>query len=107
MKRTIALLFACLMIVTTVPANVAAQSSDSIAFGIEYDYSNINADVESMIGLDLTEVFQEVMAAGDDAGIDLLVGRVTTGTTQLFLSNMMVIQQHLMSMGHQLISQQK
>ena len=83
MKRTIALLFAFLMIVTTVPANVAAQSSDSIAFGIEYDYSNINADVESMIGLDLTEIFQEVMAAGDDAGIDLLIGRVTTGTTTI------------------------
>lgn len=85
MKRTIALLFACLMIVTTIPANVAAQDavSEPIAFGIEYDYSNINADVESMIGLDLTEVFQEVMAAGDDAGIDLLVGRVTTGSTTI------------------------
>ncbi len=87
MKRTIAVLFTCLMIITTVPANVAAQtsseSSESIAFGIEYDYSNINADVESMIGLDLTEVFQEVMAAGDDAGIDLLIGRVTTGTTTI------------------------
>ena len=85
MKRTIALLFACLMIVTTIPANVAAQDAvpEPIAFGIEYDYSNINADVESMIGLDLTEVFQEVMAAGDDAGIDLLVGRVTTGSTTI------------------------
>ena len=83
MKRTFALLFACLMIVTTLPANVAAQDSEPIAFGIEYDYSNLNADVESMIGLDLTEVFQEVMAAGDDAGIDLLIGRVTTGTTTI------------------------
>ena len=83
MKRTIALLFACLMIVTTVPANVAAQDSEPIAFGIEYDYTNLNADVESMIGLDLTEVFQEVMAAGDDAGIDLLIGRVTTGSTTI------------------------
>ena len=83
MKRTIALLFACLMIVTTIPANVAAQDAEPIAFGIEYDYSNINADIESMIGLDLTEIFQEVMAAGDDAGIDLLIGRVTTGTTTI------------------------
>lgn len=83
MKRTIALLFTCLMIVTTIPANVAAQDAEPIAFGIEYDYSNLNADVESMIGLDLTEVFQEVMAAGDDAGIDLLIGRVTTGTTTI------------------------
>ena len=83
MKRTIALLFACLMIVTTIPANVAAQDSAPIAFGIEYDYSNMNADIESMIGLDLTEVFQEVMAAGDDAGIDLLIGTVTTGTTTI------------------------
>ena len=83
MKRTIALLFTCLMIVTTIPANVAAQDSAPIAFGIEYDYSNMNADIESMIGLDLTEVFQEVMAAGDDAGIDLLIGTVTTGTTTI------------------------
>ena len=83
MKRTIALLFACLMIVTTIPANVAAEDAEPIAFGIEYDYSNINTDIESMIGLDLTEIFQEVMAAGDDAGIDLLIGRVTTGTTTI------------------------
>lgn len=83
MKRTIALLFTCLMIVTTIPANVAAEDAEPIAFGIEYDYSNINTDIESMIGLDLTEIFQEVMAAGDDAGIDLLIGRVTTGTTTI------------------------
>ena len=83
MKRAIALLFTCLMIVTTVPANVAAEDAEPIAFGIEYDYSNINTDIESMIGLDLTEIFQEVMAAGDDAGIDLLIGRVTTGTTTI------------------------
>ena len=83
MKRTIALLFACLMIVTTIPANVAAEDAEPIAFGIEYDYSNLNTDIESMIGLDLTEIFQEVMAAGDDAGIDLLIGRVTTGTTTI------------------------
>ena len=83
MKRAIALLFTCLMIVTTVPANVAAEDAEPIAFGIEYDYSNINTDIESMLGLDLTEIFQEVMAAGDDAGIDLLIGRVTTGTTTI------------------------
>lgn len=83
MKRTIALLFTCLMIVTTIPANVAAEDAEPIAFGIEYDYSNINTDIESMIGLDLTEIFQEVMAAGDDAGIDLLIGHVTTGTTTI------------------------
>ncbi len=83
MKRAIALLFTCLMIVTTIPANVAAEDAEPIAFGIEYDYSNINTDIESMIGLDLTEIFQEVMAAGDDAGIDLLIGRVTTGTTTI------------------------
>ena len=71
------------MIVTTIPANVAAEDAEPIAFGIEYDYSNINTDIESMIGLDLTEIFQEVMAAGDDAGIDLLIGRVTTGTTTI------------------------
>ena len=81
MRKALALLLVGLMIGTTLPTSVAAEESEPLAFGIEYNYSNLNADINSMIGIDLEEVFQEVMNAGDDAGIDILIGSVTTGTT--------------------------
>ena len=83
MRKALAALLTALMIVTTLPANVAADEPEPIAWGIEYDYSNLNTDIASMIGIDLQEVFQEVMAAGDDSGIDLLIGSVTSGSTTI------------------------
>ena len=83
MRKALALLLVGLMIVTTLPANVAADEPEPIAWGIEYDYANLNTDIASMIGIDLQEVFQEVMAAGDDSGIDLLIGSVTSGSTTI------------------------
>ena len=40
-------------------------------------------DIGEVIGIDLQEVFQEVMNAGDDAGIDILIGSVTSGSTTI------------------------
>ena len=83
MRKALALLLTSLLIATTLPTSVAADEPEPIAWGIEYDYSNLNTDIASMIGIDLQEVFQEVMNAGDDAGIDILIGSVTTGTTTI------------------------
>ena len=83
MRKALAALLVGLMIATTLPANVAADEPEPIAWGVEYDYSNINGDIASMIGIDLQEVFQEVMAAGDDSGIDMLIGSVTSGSTTI------------------------
>jgi hypothetical protein len=83
MRKALALLLTSLLIATTLPTSVAADEPEPIAWGIEYDYTNLNTDIASMIGIDLQEVFQEVMAAGDDSGIDLLIGSVTTGTTTI------------------------
>ena len=76
MRKALAALLVGLMIATTLPANVAADEPEPIAWGVEYDYSNINGDIASMIGIDLQEVFQEVMAAGDDSGIDMLLSLI-------------------------------
>ena len=83
MRKALALLLTSLLIVTTLPTSVAADEPEPIAWGIEYDYSNLNTDIASMIGIDLQEVFQEVMNAGDDAGIDILIGSVTSGSTTI------------------------
>ena len=42
-----------------------------------------------MIGIDLQEVFSEVMAAGDDSGLDLLIGSVTVVQPPSSLNNTM------------------
>ena len=83
MRKALALVLTSLLIATTLPTNVAADEPEPIAWGIEYDYSNLNTDIASMIGIDLQEVFSEVMAAGDDSGLDLLIGSVTSGSTTI------------------------
>ena len=83
MRKALALLLTSLLIATTLPTSVAADEPEPIAWGIEYDYSNINGDIDSMIGIDLQEVFQEVMNAGDDAGIDMFIASVTSGSTTI------------------------
>ena len=59
MRKALAALLVGLMIATTLPANVAADEPEPIAWGVEYDYSNINGDIASMIGIDLQEVFHK------------------------------------------------
>ena len=83
MRKVLTLLLVGLLTITALPAQVAADEAEPIAWGIEYDYTNLNTDIASMIGIDLQEVFQEVMAAGDDSGIDILIGSVTTGVTTI------------------------
>jgi len=83
MRKALALLLTSLLIATTLPTSVAADEPEPIAWGIEYEYSNINEDIDSMIGIDLQEVFQEVINAGDDAGIDMYIASVTSGSTTI------------------------
>ena len=83
MRKALALVLTSLLIATTLPTSVAADEPEPIAWGIEYEYSNLNTDIASMIGIDLQEVFSEVMAAGDDSGLDLLIGSVTSGSTTI------------------------
>ena len=83
MRKALALVLTSLLIATTLPTSVAADEPEPIAWGIEYDYSNLNTDIASMIGIDLQEVFSEIMAAGDDSGLDLLIGSVTSGSTTI------------------------
>ena len=83
MRKALALVLTSLLIATTLPTSVAADQPEPIAWGIEYDYLNLNTDIASMIGIDLQEVFSEVMAAGDDSGLDLLIGSVTSGSTTI------------------------
>ena len=70
------------------PQNAAADettTTEHFAFGIEYDWSNMNDDFESMTGLPLDDILSDIMQSADDAGIDLLILEELTGTSSVII----------------------
>ena len=82
-----AVLLAVLLCASVLPQNAAADetTTDHFAFGIEYDWSNMNADFESMTGLPLDDILADVMQSADDAGIELLLLEEITGSTSIVI----------------------
>tara|TARA_X000001036_G_scaffold228434_1_gene213533 strand:- start:1327 stop:3759 length:2433 start_codon:yes stop_codon:yes gene_type:complete len=69
------------------PQNVAAEdeTTEHFAFGVEYDWSNMDTDFESMTGLPLDEILGDVMQSADDAGIEMLILEEITGTSSVII----------------------
>jgi len=86
-SRTTAVLLAALLCASLLPQSVAADetTTDHFAFGMEYDWSNMNADFESMTGLPMDDILADVMQSADDAGIDLLLLEEITGTSSMVI----------------------
>ena len=86
-SRTTAVLLAALLCASLLPQSVAADetTTDHFAFGMEYDWANMNADFESMTGLPMDDILADIMQSADDAGIDLLLLEEITGTTSMVI----------------------
>ena len=86
-SRTTAVLLAALLCASLLPQSVAADetTTEHFAFGMEYDWSNMNADFESMTGLPMDDILADIMQSADDAGIDLLLLEEITGTTSMVI----------------------
>ena len=86
-SRTTAVLLAALLCASLLPQSVAADetTTDHFAFGMEYDWSNMNADFESMTGLPMDDILADIMQSADDAGIDLLLLEEITGTSSMVI----------------------
>ena len=84
-SRINAVLLAVLLCASVLPQGVAAQddTTEHFAFGMEYDWSNMNTDFESMTGLPLDDILADIMQSADDAGIDLLILEEITGTSSM------------------------
>ena len=88
LSRFNAVLLAVLLCASVLPQNAAADetnTTDHFAFGIEYDWSNMNDDFESMTGLPLDDILSDIMQSADDAGIDLLILEELTGTSSIII----------------------
>ena len=82
-----AVLLAVLLCASALPQSVAAEdpTTEHFAFGVEYDWSNMNTDFESMTGLPLDDILADVMQSADDAGIEMLLLEEITGTSSMVI----------------------
>jgi hypothetical protein len=85
-SRCLALLLTAILCTGFIPT--ATASSDPIehtAFGVEYDWTNLDADFDAMTGLPLDEILADIMESADNAGIDLLILEEITGTSSIII----------------------
>ena len=88
--RTPALLAALLLCLATVPMTVSAQVDpiqNDFAYGVEYDWSNLDEDIDSLTGIDLNEILSRTMLAASDAGLNLTVAQLSTGSSNIFVES--------------------
>mgnify|MGYP003324975237 FL=1 len=80
-----AVLLTVLLCASVLPQGVAAEdaTTEHFAFGMEYDWTNMDADFESMTGLPLDDILADVMQSADDAGMEMLILEEITGTSSM------------------------
>ena len=85
--RLSAVLLAVLLCASALPQSVAADESttEHFAFGMEYDWTNMNDDFESMTGLPLDDILADIMQSADDAGIEMVLLEELTGTSSVII----------------------
>ena len=54
-------------------------------YGVEYDWSSLDSDVQNVTGLDIQDLFTEIMADADEAGFNLDIGQLITGATNIYV----------------------
>ena len=82
------LLMTALLLASLAPlSGVAAAPAEATEFyyGVEYDWNSVDADLENMSGLDLPEILGEVMGAAGDAGFNLIIGQLQTGSSNVYI----------------------
>ena len=78
-----ALLLAAITPLTTVSA-VPTEASEYY-YGVEYDWTSLDSDLQNVTGLDIQELFSEIMEDADGAGFNLDLGQLTTGSSNVYI----------------------
>ena len=82
------LLMTALLLVSLAPlSGVAAAPAEASEFyyGVEYDWNSVDTDLENFTGVDLPEILGEVMGAANDAGLNLILGQLQTGSSNIYV----------------------
>ena len=89
LRRTTPGLLVTLLLLTALSPIATVQAVPSEAseyyYGVEYDWSSLDSDLQNVTGLDIQELFTEIMADADHAGFNLDIGQLTTGATNVYV----------------------
>ena len=87
-EKSLVYIIVILVAVTTPVTSVSAAPPTEEAefyYGVEYDWNSVNPDIENFTGLDLPEFFAEIMGAANDAGFELIIGQINTGSSNVYV----------------------
>ena len=86
-QRTVSVvLLATILALSIVPQGaMASTSTNVVAYGMEYDWSNLDGDIEGFIEIDFNDVLGDVMDAAASAGFELIVAEITTGASNMYV----------------------
>jgi hypothetical protein len=86
-QRTVSVvLLATLLALSVVPQGAMASTpTNVVSYGIEYDWSNLDGDIEGFTDLDLNEILGDVMDAATQAGFNLVLAEITTGASNMYV----------------------
>ena len=88
MSQRILSSFICLILLTSIaPAAAATGPSDSVIWGVSYDWGNFEGDVLEMTGVDTNAANEDLEAAAEYAGFDLASDQVLSGSSHFFIES--------------------
>ena len=80
--------FVCLLLLTSIaPTAAAVGPSDSVIWGVSYDWGDFEGDVLDMTGVDTNAVNEDLEEAADYAGFDLELDQVLSGSSHFFIES--------------------
>ena len=82
-------LLATLLLLTALSPMALVQAQPAEAseyyYGVEYDWTSLDNDLQNVSGLDIQALFMEIMEDATDAGFNLDLGQLTTGSTNVYV----------------------
>jgi hypothetical protein len=61
------------------------EAPESVLFGVGYEWSNYDNDIQALTGISLKNILVDVMKAADDSGIELVLAEVTSGSSSVII----------------------
>ncbi len=86
-NRNLSAIVCLLMLTSMAPTAAAMGPSDSVIWGLSYDWGNYENDIEELTGIDTNELNEDLEEAAEYAGFILESDQVISGVSQFFVES--------------------
>ncbi len=73
-----------LSMISTIPT-VSAETSNSVSWGVEYEWANLNDDIQEMTGLPYDDIIEDIEQSADYGGFNLTILNVYSGSSSVYV----------------------